>query len=74
MTVNMLACSVLQKQDPSTNAVGENSVFTVDRTPAFVDPKEMETKKDQPVIDKLSMETQADYHFALAETYSFEGL
>lgn len=68
------ACSVLEKGEQKTNAVGENSVFTVDRAPAFVNTKEMETKKDAPLVDKLSMETQADYHFALAETYSFEGL
>lgn len=69
-----VACSILEKQEPQTSAIGEKSVFSVDRAPAFVDPKEMETKKDQPLVDKLSMETQADYHFALGETYSFEGL
>ncbi len=74
ITLQTVACSILEKQEPPTSAVGENSVFAVDRAPAFVNAKEMETKKDEPLVDKLSMETQADYHFALAETYSFEGL
>jgi len=74
MTLTSMACSVFEKQEAPTNAVGENSVFTVDRAPAFVDTAKMETKKDEPLVDKLSLETQADYHFALAETYSFEGL
>lgn len=68
------ACSMLEKQDPPTNAVGENAVFNVDRAPAFVDTKSMNANQDAPLVDKLSVETQADYHFALAETYSFEGL
>lgn len=74
ITFSTMACSVLEKREASTNAVGENSVFTVDRAPAFVDTKKMETHSEAPLVDKLSMETQADYHFALAETYSFEGL
>lgn len=74
LTLFASACSIMQTESTS-NAVGENSVFTVDRAPAFVDSKKMETQKDdQPLVDQLSMETQADYHFALAETYSFEGL
>lgn len=71
--VAVMGCSVLTKQQ-QTRAVGENSVFTVDRAPAFVDTKKMETTSEVPLVDKLSIETQADYHFALGETYSFEGL
>ncbi len=73
VAVASFGCSLAEKR-PQTRAVGENSVFTVDRTPAFVDPKKMESTVDTPLVDKLSMEAQADYHFALGETYSFEGL
>jgi tetratricopeptide (TPR) repeat protein len=68
ISIYLTGCSVLQQEPETTRAVGENSVFTVDRQPAFaktetVDPK---TIKDDCAI-------QADYHFSLGETYSFEG-
>lgn len=73
ISIVVSGCSLLEKTH-QTRAVGENSVFTVDRAPAFIDTKKMESTANTPRVDKMTIETQADYHFALAETYSFEGL
>lgn len=38
------------------------------------EPKEIGKKEEPVVIDPLQMQSQADYHFAMGETYSLEGL
>lgn len=66
--INLTACSTFQNS-PETRAVGENSVFMVDRQPAFA----VAQNQSLNAASIPDCETQADYHFSLGETYSFEG-